>query len=322
MEDLTNFFRPFREETFDDESCFLCGEYCEEKTAEHIFPKWLQHRFNLWDQRLTLSNNTTIPYRNLTVPCCSKCNNEHLSAMEERFQSLLDRSFRDLDYQDELVVFQWTAKVLYATLYKELSLLVDRKKPDLGKILSPAALEGYSSLHVFLQSIRLPTEFKNPKPWSLFVFNCLDKEFYYFNDIHSLCFSMKFGEVAITIVYEDNNLIEAFMHGFKRIGNYQLNFPQYIEVNAHIFYGAKLKTSVPKYVTTYSETAGQLTVHTLNSPSSRGWVTREFAVFFDHLLNKAGEYIGASVLQDDGNLTSFLVDENGEHITKKLFEEE
>ena len=63
-----------------------------------------------------------------------------------------------------MTIFQWSTKILYATRYKELSLLIDRKNPKLGNILSPSELEGYSSLHLFLQSIRYKTTFHEPKP--------------------------------------------------------------------------------------------------------------------------------------------------------------
>ena len=72
METEFKFYKNFKEETFDYDSCFLCGKECETKTAEHIFPKWLQHKYDLWNKKLIVTNDTKIPYRNLTVPCCEK----------------------------------------------------------------------------------------------------------------------------------------------------------------------------------------------------------------------------------------------------------
>jgi len=65
-----DFYRPFLEKTYTWDNCFLCGIRLGEKnTEEHIFPKWLQHKFELWDQKLILTNKSKIPYRNLTIPC-------------------------------------------------------------------------------------------------------------------------------------------------------------------------------------------------------------------------------------------------------------
>jgi hypothetical protein len=315
-----DFYRNLNKETFDDKNCFLCGKECESKTAEHIFPKWLQHKYDLWNQKLGITNDTTIQYRYLTVPCCSTCNSEDLSRMESKFQKLLERSFSDLDIEDEKIIFQWTAKILYATRYKELSLLLDRRNPDLGKIMSPSELEGYSSLHLFLQSIRYKTTFSSPKPWSLFIFDCKDDDFFYHNNIAGLCMSMKFGKIAITIVYEDNNVIEDFMGGFKKLRGFPLNFPQYLEVNCNIFYSAVIKDKVPKYITTYNKDSNELLVNTVGILRSREWNDEEYAHYFDYLLLSSGIDLGHSTLQPNGSISSFLIDKNGNHLTKVLFE--
>ncbi|TCP21049.1 hypothetical protein EV195_1253 [Tenacibaculum skagerrakense] len=320
MKSEINFYTNFKEETFDDNTCFLCGRECEIKTTEHIFPKWLQHKYDLWDKRLIVTNDTTIPYRNLTVPCCEKCNNEDLSKVEEKFQALLERSFKNLTFEDEQIIFQWSAKILYATRYKELSLLVDRKNPELGNILTPYELESYSALHLFLQSIRFKTTFHEPKPWSIFVFNCTDDDFFYHNNIVGLCFSMKFGKIAFTIVFEDNNVIEDFMFGLKKLKEYPINFPQYLEINAHLFYSAIIKENAPKYYTTYNDNSKEINVNTVGVLRSRKWNDKEYAYLLDQILTSCGIDIGHSTWNPDGTITSFLIDQNGEHLTRKLFE--
>ena len=69
-----------KDRSFGRSTCFLCARRLGSKNRsdEHIFPKWLQARFDLWNERLTLINGTTIPYRSLVVPCCKICNNHHL----------------------------------------------------------------------------------------------------------------------------------------------------------------------------------------------------------------------------------------------------
>lgn len=319
--DEIKFYRNLKEETFDEESCFLCGQECDSKTAEHIFPKWLQHKYDLWDKKLKISNGTNIPYRYLTVPCCSDCNNIKLSQLEERFRTLLDRSFEKLTFEDEKTIFQWTGKILYATRYKELSLLVDRKSPDLGKIISPKELESYSALHLFLQSIRFETKFNDPKPWSIFSFKCNDDSFFYHNILNSLCLSMKFGKVSLTIVYEDNNMISDFMDVFRHLRDYGINFAQYLEINAHIFYSALLKENIPKYFSHFHQETETLTVNTMGTLRSRKWDDKEYCLNFDYLLRSCGINIDGSSYQDDGNITSFLIDDNNEHLIAKYKKE-
>ena len=67
-----------------DDRCFLCGDQLTDaiRSPEHVFPAWLQHRVGLWNQEFTLLNETTIPYRQLTIPCCAECNNEYLGGLK------------------------------------------------------------------------------------------------------------------------------------------------------------------------------------------------------------------------------------------------
>jgi len=39
----------------DESDCFLCGAHSEQATQEHVFPKWLQRRHGLSEQRIGLS---------------------------------------------------------------------------------------------------------------------------------------------------------------------------------------------------------------------------------------------------------------------------
>jgi len=42
----------FIEQSTSDDVCFLCGASGQDVTLEHVFPKWLQRRFDLWTQRI------------------------------------------------------------------------------------------------------------------------------------------------------------------------------------------------------------------------------------------------------------------------------
>ena len=65
-------FRNTWQREFGMNTCFLCR--CEltrqNRTDEHVIPKWVQRRFDLWNETLEMLNGTTIPYRQLIIPCC------------------------------------------------------------------------------------------------------------------------------------------------------------------------------------------------------------------------------------------------------------
>src|SRR5262249_35334617 len=87
MQNPAEQLRAVLEHPYEKETCFLCA--CALNNAnrsdEHVIPRWLQREFNLWDQRLTLLNDTDIPYRQLTIPCCTRCNNETFAPLEAAF---------------------------------------------------------------------------------------------------------------------------------------------------------------------------------------------------------------------------------------------
>lgn len=33
----------------ENQTCFLCGASDQSMTEEHVFPKWLQKKYNLWN---------------------------------------------------------------------------------------------------------------------------------------------------------------------------------------------------------------------------------------------------------------------------------
>jgi hypothetical protein len=92
---------------FDYTHCFLCGKELndENKSEEHIFPKWIQRRHNLWNQKLILFNNTSISYKNLLIPCCKECNGKYLSALENKIRRACENGFDAFIKLDEQYIF-------------------------------------------------------------------------------------------------------------------------------------------------------------------------------------------------------------------------
>lgn len=82
------------------DTCFVCGDFAD--SDEHIIPKWIQRRYDLWNQKIRLPNDTTIAYRQLKIPCCKDCNNNVLSRLETRVQ--------DGDATDQ-ELWKWAAKI-------------------------------------------------------------------------------------------------------------------------------------------------------------------------------------------------------------------
>ena len=151
--------------------CFLCGSPLgDDATDEHVIPKWLQGRYDLWNQRINLPNGTHMPYKQVRIPCCQPCNGERLSLLEQRVQQAFaagPRATRELPPGDLLA---WMTKVYYGLRVAHLNLVADRRagsaSPRLSSVPELAAVRG---LRLALGSVRGAVRHQE-SPGSVFVF--------------------------------------------------------------------------------------------------------------------------------------------------------
>jgi len=129
--------------------------------------------YDLWNLRLTLLNRTTIPYRQLTIPCCATCNNVHLGRIEAEVQAACDEGRKAVLQLPPVTLFLWAGKIFYGLLYREHLLSWSRREADKGPIVPAELLERYRLHHQFLQAARIPFEF-SPLPASIFVYDTLE----------------------------------------------------------------------------------------------------------------------------------------------------
>jgi hypothetical protein len=200
---------PFDRIPFDHKHCFLCGDAIveAEATREHVFPQWLQHRYNLWDQQLTLLNGTWIPYRQLTVPCCQPCNGGVLSQLEDEIQRAVEGGYHEVSQLPDLRLFQWGAKTLFGILFKETALATDRRNPESPSIVPPSYLDNFSVLHDLLQSVRVPARFEGGPIYSVLAAPVHDlgssHSFDFADSVHDQVVAVRAGGVGIIVSFVD-----------------------------------------------------------------------------------------------------------------------
>lgn len=155
-----------RDHAYSREVCFLCG--CElddtNRSDEHIFPRWLQRKFKIRDKTIGLLNQARMAYRKLTIPCCSACNNGHLSALERRVARWLERPVRELTRDQERDLFLWASKILFGLLYRQLFVFRDPRDRRGEKIIDSEAIKHFEHMHRLLQGIRTPLVYSGPTP--------------------------------------------------------------------------------------------------------------------------------------------------------------
>jgi len=255
---MSTLYEPIKDQALSWERCFLCGINLDDgnRTDEHIFPRWLLHRFNLWDRQVTLLNRTDIAYREMTVPSCRTCNQLHLGKVEDRIKDALDAGYDSFVALEPVVKFQWLLKIFYTVLFRELSLAFDRKQGiEAGTIFSSELLEEFNSSHLFLQSTRFETEFIGDPPWSLFCFRTLtyndhSLDFDFLDNLPALSIGLRLGDVGIIGSLEDQNTQEQLRgQQFARLLAHPLHWIQFTELCVRVFYQRLLLNRLPKYMT-------------------------------------------------------------------------
>jgi hypothetical protein len=111
-------------------ACLFCGEQLEgNRASEHVFPAWLQEKYNLSNDGLLqthFSENGEVlsgRFHNLGKHVygrvCSKCNNGWMSQLEDKSKSLVvhlsERSlhFSDLNSAQCLILARWACKTAF-----------------------------------------------------------------------------------------------------------------------------------------------------------------------------------------------------------------
>lgn len=249
-------FDTLRERKLSDDECFLCGVTLDaaNRSDEHVIPRWAQERFDLWNQRLGLLNGTTIPYRQLTIPCCIGCNTCALQPIESAMAEATLAGPEAVCALGPRVIFNWLGKIFYGLVHRELFLALNRRDPQAGSIATPELIHSFSVHHLLLQNARLPMEFTDGFPASLLTYETLEppdrRAAWDFRDsISSLFISVRIGRVGLIGVLQDGGVQEAMARD--KLADH-LQFPlhplQHSELAAKIAYKSVLTQQAPKYL--------------------------------------------------------------------------
>lgn len=247
INDPSHHLKAVLEHPYQPDVCFICATKLTDanRTTEHVIPKWLQERFDLWRDELVLLNKTSIRYEQLKIPCCFECNNKRLSPLENRVASAITEGFDSVVRIPRFELFRWIAKIYLGILCKELSLQVDRRNRDLGTILTPDFVRRYAILHFWLQ-LELCASDPSHCPGSLWVFRCqvpenVDEQFDLMDDALNGVIAIRMGSVAIIADFLENGVHQELnAERTLELSKIALHPLQFTELVAYIVYEAKL----------------------------------------------------------------------------------
>jgi hypothetical protein len=218
----------------DRDTCFICGRKAE--TVEHIIPKWLQNRYNLWNERLAIANGTSIQYKKLKVPACKKCNNEVYGKLEKR---VCTGSATEAD------IWRWANKIHYSLGYKDRIFEWDRNNPGykIGDVIN--SNDPIERDRHFLHCVS--GDFKTePDPFgSVFKFNFgKEEEFVFANIIHSKSLSFCLGDVGYVVFVSDGQALKKDLS----IGQYYQSIPKFCHKEDMLFFHAQCVEMIARHI--------------------------------------------------------------------------
>ncbi|MBC3829918.1 hypothetical protein H8K33_00185 [Undibacterium amnicola] len=310
-----------RNHDFAENTCFLCGARTgdDDDSKEHVFPKWLLHHFGLWNKRLTLINGTEIPYRMLVIPCCTQCNNTHLSQIENTIRTAFLAGASALRGVDREVLMLWILKIFFGLLYREIFLPMERRDPAAGSIVTTEDMEQYQLLHYILQASRIPIRFSQLEsdiPASLFIFELKEPanpnlRFDYKDDVAVNTLYLRMGKVGILAAFDMGAQTFEGSHFFSKYQNHQLHPLQFEELGANLFMKAKKFNRIPKAMIAESPSGIDFQVAPIAGLSTRPvfekWSSEEMAEMLMFFLG----YLREAVMPVEDRLASWLHREDG-----------
>jgi hypothetical protein len=309
----------------DRDQCFLCRVALKDlnRSKEHVIPLWLQERFSLLNEELTLLNGTSIPYRQATIPCCSLCNSGPLSKLEKEVQQAFQGGIEAIRALPEERLFQWCSKIFFGLFVRENNLLADRKDPSIGPIADKALLERLKTLHFFMQSIRKPFVFDGFRPFSILVMETLTSpkaanNFDFFDSLAaprpdgvrlSLALAIRVGDVGVICAFQDNGVLKDYLQvEIDKFRGIPLHPFQFIEFATLSICKCLLLSYVPLYAI-YTTPNDEILVD-WQRPSNQhvweDWDTDLFAARYSGFLTRAGCPMRKDEVYKAGGYASFL----------------
>jgi hypothetical protein len=321
----------FVEEIYYGDTCFLCGVNNDgnvEFNDEHVIPKWLLRKHNLFNKEIILPNGAKRKYgSDYVVGCCKKCN-EYLGLnIEQRVKAIIDGGFdsvsRALESNDREIVFLWLCLLFFKThlIDSRFRYDLDTRKPE--KISDLYDVEEFHHIHCIIRSHKMGIRIDPQCVGSLFSLKTIDNGYDYKDLYINHSVMIRSFDVTLFLVINDVGISKSlFRNHLDKISG-PISSIQALEIFAHIsFINDKLKER-PLFFTVCSEWCDPIiTVELPEEINLIDFEKEEFGGMFHDILGEYRElFQGSEIAELKEGRRTLLFNEEGEFNTRSIHKE-
>tara|TARA_R110001583_G_scaffold104770_1_gene252185 strand:+ start:621 stop:1721 length:1101 start_codon:yes stop_codon:yes gene_type:complete len=196
--------------------CFQCAENLNDEniSKEHIIPKWILRKFDLFNHSVTLPNGTPYKYKDYVTPCCKNCNGFLSRELEAPLSKTLGNGY---DYFKEHIdesllhrVFFWLATIFTKTHIKDQSLRMTLDRRGGASTIAESMQHDWESFHhTYTMNRALYTNagYSSYCIGSIFVTRVdsvgAKKKFDYYDLSYAQTAGILIGDIGIIVVFGD-----------------------------------------------------------------------------------------------------------------------
>ena len=242
-------YDPFDGMRFGPGTCFLSGQPVGPTETVPVFADWLQARYGLADRPIQLLDQRTATFRDLRLPA-SPAARQRIDALEKQVEVAAAQGPAALRALGDDTLFLWMGKMFYGIFITELlNEFEPLIKPKYPLAENAALVRRFQAFFQLLQGLRVPTEYADFVPGSVFVLEADPAEdvtpFEYDDDLNTLVFSIKLDKAVLVACLVDIGLIGQAMCQVYADARRPLHPVQIAEFKARVYYAAHLLHVVP-----------------------------------------------------------------------------
>jgi len=242
-------YDPFDGMRFGPETCFLSGQPVGPDDTVSVFAEWLQARYHLADRPIQLLDQRIVRMADLRIPT-SPAARQRIEDLENRVAAASLQGPAALRALGPDTLFLWMGKMFYGIFITELlNELEPLIKPKYPLAENAALVRRFQAFYQLLQGLRVPTEYADFVPGSVFVLEADATEdvtpFEYDDDLTTLVFSIKLDKAVLVACLVDIGLVSQAMRKVYADAQRPLHPVQIAEFKARVYYAAHLLNVVP-----------------------------------------------------------------------------